>query len=89
MKRRMIDPDLLREKLEQRKLSTGKLIQVAYCMDEATVEVELVRHGRWIDECCSECGQYVYRGDARNYCPNCGAKMDAERPECGKDVCEI
>lgn len=38
-----------------------------------------VVHGRWIDEVCSECGQYVYRGDARNYCPNCGAKMDGER----------
>lgn len=36
------------------------------------------RHGRWIDETCSECGQYVYRGDANNYCPNCGAKMDGD-----------
>ena len=31
--------------------------------------------GRWIDDHCSECGQYVFRGDARNFCPNCGAKM--------------
>lgn len=31
--------------------------------------------GRWIDDNCSECGQYVYHGDARNYCPNCGALM--------------
>lgn len=37
-----------------------------------------VRHGKWIDEQCSECGQYVYHGDARNYCPNCGARMDCE-----------
>lgn len=34
--------------------------------------------GRWIDDNCSECGQYVYHGDARNYCPNCGAKMESE-----------
>ena len=27
---------------------------------------------------CSECGQYVYHGDANNYCPNCGAKMESE-----------
>ena len=33
--------------------------------------------GRWIDDNCSECGQYVYHGDANNYCPNCGAKMEA------------
>jgi hypothetical protein len=31
--------------------------------------------GRWIDDNCSECGQYVFHGDARNFCPNCGAKM--------------
>ena len=37
--------------------------------------------GRWIDDNCSECGQYVYHGDARNYCPNCGAKMESEVTE--------
>lgn len=31
--------------------------------------------GQWIDDNCSECGQYVYHGDANNYCPNCGAYM--------------
>ena len=34
--------------------------------------------GRWIDDNCSECGQYVYHGDARNYCPNCGAKVGGD-----------
>ena len=34
------------------------------------------KHGKWFDECCSVCGQYVYSGDARNFCPHCGAKMD-------------
>ena len=37
--------------------------------------------GRWIDDNCSECGQYVYHGDARNYCPNCGAYMKGESNE--------
>ena len=41
-----------------------------------TADAEPVCHGRWIDECCSICGKYVYHGDAGHYCPNCGAKMD-------------
>ena len=52
------------------------------------VDVEPVRHGRWIPtnddnkKRCSRCdiihliAQYPH-GQA-NYCPNCGAKMDAE-----------
>ena len=35
-----------------------------------------VKHGKWIDEHCSKCGKYVHIGDADNYCPHCGAKMD-------------
>lgn len=34
-----------------------------------------------IEEKCSECGRYVYRYEDQpqdNYCPNCGAKMDAK-----------
>ena len=37
--------------------------------------------GRWIDDNCSECGQYVYHGDVRNFCPNCGADMRGEQDE--------
>ena len=42
--------------------------------DAPTVQSEY-KKGKWIDEHCSECGQYVYHGDVRNYCPNCGADM--------------
>ena len=37
--------------------------------------------GRWIDDHCSECGQYVFHEDVRNFCPNCGAKMLKEGEE--------
>ncbi len=56
----------------------------------ATVEAVPVRHGKWIfgstlghswmkcSECCvSQDGQTL----CFSYCPNCGAKMDAERKE--------
>lgn len=37
------------------------------------------RKGKWINDNCSVCGQYVYHGDVRNYCPRCGAKMEANK----------
>ena len=40
-----------------------------------TIEPER-KKGKWIDDNCSECGFYVHHGDMRNYCPNCGAKME-------------
>ena len=58
--------------------------------DIPTVEVEPVRHGRWIERKslhaegdisakCSACKKDVqYLGNPLNYCPNCGARMDGE-----------
>ena len=54
------------------------------------VDAEPVRHGRWKNgnnrpftylRLCSVCGKESYfcgNGCSYNYCPNCGAKMDAE-----------
>ena len=44
-------------------------------------EVEPARHGWWVfggDGCvvCSECDEEEPNDIHRNYCPNCGAKMD-------------
>lgn len=44
--------------------------------DAPEIDAVPVVHGKWIDDNCSVCGQYVYHGDARNYCPNCGARME-------------
>ena len=50
---------------------------------QPTADVVEVRHGRWIDLNtiewqCSECNYKVMRWNNTPYCPNCGAKMDAE-----------
>ena len=62
---------------------------------EPTVEAEPVRHGKWIygndfhwyTASCSACG-YQRRTDIKatgwnqwKYCPNCGAKIDAQEKE--------
>lgn len=47
-------------------------------------DVAPVVHGRWkchkyIEEYqCEICGHFVRFGTVKNYCPNCGAKMDGE-----------
>lgn len=57
-----------------------------------TVDAVPVVHGKWIDEGqyadnfphhawrCSKCGEHVIEIDTPwyKYCPNCGARMDAE-----------
>ena len=49
-----------------------------------TIDAEPVRHGKWIDKSggiegawnhCSVCGERAI--ELYDYCPNCGAKMDA------------
>ena len=57
-----------------------------------TADVAPVRHGRWVDNHCTECGM-MPMGDEMwkhcdfdppsfekfmDYCPSCGAKMDLE-----------
>lgn len=49
-------------------------------------DVEVVRHGSWLpvnekedDFGCSECNEVVQK--RHNFCPKCGAKMDAKMVE--------
>ena len=54
---------------------------ILFGLKAADVEV---KHGRWIDGVCSECGfdAMYYKGIPAqvytDYCPSCGARMDKE-----------
>lgn len=53
---------------------------------QPTIDAVPVRHGKWrFVNCatglrcqCSECLHWVDAGTDKNYCPNCGARMDKE-----------
>ena len=87
---RLIDADRLKDTLGV----SDRDIEFAEMLDEQpTVDAEPVRHGKWLctDDLyevayCSECkydadepwGLVIERF---KYCPNCGAKMDAQEAE--------
>lgn len=60
---------------------------------QPTVDAEPIKHGRWILNSqygteCSECGTAMfeivgapYTTFEPNYCPNCGARMDAQEDQ--------
>jgi len=63
--------------------------RTVYICQFPAADVAPVKHGRWrqVDEIkceCSNCGIIVliavYPHGDKNYCPNCGAKMDGGDP---------
>lgn len=70
-------------------VSDSRRRAVAKCINEIELlhaaDVEPVRHGRWIEgrdhlKCpvCRGLAKKDFRDGCWNYCPNCGAKMDAK-----------
>ena len=88
---RLIDADALQKALAERWYEAPKKlsgIKVSMLIDEQpTIEP---KRGRWIWKMvldkgtgsmgyvCSECGRDYWHGNAFNYCPNCGARMENE-----------
>lgn len=85
---RLIDADALREIwLASDDFDNDTINAVLYSIDEApTMDAEPVRHGRWIKDgdflICLNCESEIDIKNSlgtenhKNYCPNCGAKMD-------------
>lgn len=83
---RPIDADILLKK-DEWLTQDGNSYNVVHVIDilcAPTLDVEPVRHGRWVYDrwCefkCSECGHFSdskpYKG-REPYCSECGAKMD-------------
>lgn len=74
---RLIDADKLLEQIQWLEVDPPIFHDVwEEICSQPTVDAE--RHGRWIDGwICSECGEaFNTNGEAWNYCPNCGSKMD-------------
>jgi hypothetical protein len=77
---RAIDGDALKEEIGYyiREAGWGETRNetLRWCLEfidnQPTIESER-KKGKWIDDHCSECGCYVYHGDVRNFCPNCGS----------------
>lgn len=88
---RLIDADKVEGKLRNIIPKIENLKNEFY--NAPTIEVEQVRHGRWIEPeeytghtewHCSYCGDVVCTicgYPSANYCPNCGAKMRGEADE--------
>ena len=78
---RLIDADALWEQIAHAKPNDA----LSLIEDAPTVDAEPVKHGHWTDraksilglptEACSECAEWSV-GYNKDYCPNCGAKMD-------------
>lgn len=72
---RLIDADALMEKAEYDEWYR-LIVRAEYIKNAPTIDAELVKHGRWENGTCPNCGQVDF--SKPNYCPNCGAKMDRE-----------
>lgn len=68
----------------------GRCHEYNLIKEQPTITAEPVKCGKWFlirtvydltKWVCSECGHYVPNGSDRNYCPNCGSKMQEEVQE--------
>lgn len=92
---RLIDADALNLEYEVDMADDWKTAhEIANVVKYApTIDAEPVRHGKWnryyrmhsgdtfVCNRCGSCFVVLQGADKMNYCPSCGARMDAERKE--------
>lgn len=77
-------PDSDTEKIRYVSIWGGLCDALYVVRSSMTADVAPVVHGQWkyhkyVEKYeCMECGNFVKAGTERNYCPNCGAKMNKE-----------
>lgn len=91
---RLIDADALHARFKEIQFSDlngdelRMVMRIHDMFDNApTIDAEPVQHGRWenakaaFHKKCSHCKCILHMPRERNYCPNCGAKMDLKEYE--------
>ena len=86
---RLIDADEMKDELKDMDFVLTKHNLEDWIDEQPTVDAEPVRHGKWQKSTyicaivCGACGEDIMLDDSQdylhwNYCPFCGAKMEAE-----------
>ena len=60
-----------------RKYRKKDIVENSSEKNDTEIDAVLVKHGEWFGTICSACGESTSFYYDCNYCPNCGAKMDA------------
>lgn len=83
IKRAVAVKAVLRERKPTNSVAQNRMLSIIQrdLLTMPAADVAPVVHGRWVfggDCCviCSECNEEESNNNHRNYCPNCGAKMD-------------
>lgn len=69
---------------DRKSVLAGMSIATGIIHSIPAAEVFPAVHGKWkyhkyVEKYeCTKCGHFIRSGTDRNYCPNCGAKMDQE-----------
>lgn len=81
---RLIDANALKNSFDSAYTVFGQCVYAKGIVDsQPTIEAEPVRHGRWIQRrngeyYCTNCGREERFIFQKNFCPRCGARMDAD-----------